>query len=118
MGVRFGDNPTVSTMITIKYGGEAEKDEHDHMTWYETVSTATNHRRVRVENTSSQAGYQYNFSLQASRLVLGNTLFLWRRQREKHFRKNPILSSSSRFLSVPLCLLLMPLDNNGFRAVG
>jgi hypothetical protein len=62
MGVRFGDNPTVCTRITVKYKGEAEKDEQDHMTWYEDVSTAANHPRVRVENTSSQAGYQYIIS--------------------------------------------------------
>jgi len=57
MGVRFGDNPTVCTRITVKYKGEAEKDEQDHMTWYEALSTSN--PRVRVENTSSQAGYQY-----------------------------------------------------------
>jgi len=62
MGVRFGDNPTVCTGITVKYNGEAKKDEQDHMTWYEAVPTGVNYPRVRVENTSSQAGYQYIIS--------------------------------------------------------
>lgn len=62
MDVGFGDNPTVCTRITVKYKGEAVKDEQVHMTWYEAISTAGNHPRVRVENTSSQDGYQYIIS--------------------------------------------------------
>jgi hypothetical protein len=62
MGVRFEDNPTVCTRITVKYKGEAEKDEQGHIAWYEAVSTEAIHPRVRVENTSSQVGYQYIIS--------------------------------------------------------
>ena|SRR5271154_6293945 len=85
MGVRFGDNPTVCTRITVKYKGEAEKDgEQDHMTWYEAVSTSD--PRVRVENTSSQ-GYQYIIFLTNLGLIVREHLFFVETSKRKAFQE-------------------------------
>jgi hypothetical protein len=61
MGDKFGDNPTVSAKITVKHK-EAVLDnthiEQGHVAWYNVVSETADEPRLRIQNTSTEAGYQ------------------------------------------------------------
>ena len=60
MGISFGDNPAVTTKITVKHSQNVlNQDEKEHLTWFNCPATATDQSRARVEDSSRQTGYQY-----------------------------------------------------------
>jgi len=61
MGVSFGDNPRVTTEITLKHNRNVlDQDEKERVTWFNSLATTADKPRVRVEDTSRQTGYQYH----------------------------------------------------------